>query len=153
MYDAISQLGIEIGFGLASKTKRVGVFSVARYRLSGLVDPCEVVYSCCKVMLHESAHMFGLKHCVYYRCLMNGAMSAEEEAKKPICMATDVRVDMCPVCMRKLQNALGFDFETYLQALGQLICEAPLPQLAKDAEWYRTVVGEIESREKKPKQL
>jgi len=30
-------------------------------------------------MLHEIGHMFGLKHCVYYECLMNGIMSVEEQ--------------------------------------------------------------------------
>jgi len=36
-----------------------------------------------KIVTHEFCHMFGMRHCVYYHCLMNGAMEAEEEDKKP----------------------------------------------------------------------
>ena len=32
-----------------------------------------VTRSCCKVMCHEIGHMFGLPHCIYHECLMNGA--------------------------------------------------------------------------------
>ena len=82
-----------VGFGLASKIKRVGVFSIARYTLHGLTDPNQIAYNCCKVMVHESAHMFGLKHCLYYRCVMNGALSAAEEEKKPLCNFVRINSD------------------------------------------------------------
>lgn len=26
----------------------------------------------CSTMVHEIGHMFGLKHCIYYECTMNG---------------------------------------------------------------------------------
>jgi len=29
-------------------------------------------------MAHELGHMFGLTHCVYYNCLMNGSMNGKE---------------------------------------------------------------------------
>ena len=27
----------------------------------------------CKVLAHEACHMFGIEHCVWFRCLMNGS--------------------------------------------------------------------------------
>ena len=37
-----------------------------------------VTYRACKVMVHEVCHMFGIKHCVYFHCLMNGSNHDEE---------------------------------------------------------------------------
>ena len=53
------------------------------------------------MMSHEICHMFGIKHCVYYECLMNGSNHDEEAANKPM--------NLCPVCLRKLQSNIGFD--------------------------------------------
>jgi archaemetzincin len=45
-------------------------------------------------LTHELGHSLGLKHCVYFSCLMQGANSlGEAEARIP---------DLCPVCLRKL---------------------------------------------------
>lgn len=50
--------------------------------------------------------MFGLKHCIYYNCLMNGSNSLDESDQKPL--------EPCPVCMRKLLTAVRFNpFERY----------------------------------------
>ena len=73
-------------YGQASKTKRAGVFSFARYLIENPDYSKQfILYSVCKVMLHEICHMFGLKHCVFYQCLMNGAISPQEENQKPTC--------------------------------------------------------------------
>jgi len=55
---------------------------------------------CAKVMTHETGHIFGIKHCIYYNCLMNGANHLEEFDKKPL--------HLCPVCLRKLHISIGF---------------------------------------------
>lgn len=52
-------------------------------------------------MIHEIGHMFGIRHCIFFKCLMNGSMSLEEGTKKPL--------EFCPVCIRKLQSNVGFD--------------------------------------------
>ena len=45
-------------------------------------------------MTHELGHTFGLNHCVYFSCLMQGFNSLEEAQKRI--------PDLCPVCLRKL---------------------------------------------------
>jgi archaemetzincin len=71
-----------------------GVFSFARYHNSfdlkgkfpnynGVDDFSEVTFRSAKVLLHEIGHLFNLKHCKYYRCLMNGSNSLEESERKP----------------------------------------------------------------------
>jgi len=55
----------------------------------------------CKVLAHEIGHIFGIKHCIYYQCLMNGSNHMTESDGKPIYY--------CPIDLRKLQEALKFD--------------------------------------------
>ena len=45
--------------------------------------------------------MFGIRHCVYFNCLMNGSNHLEESDRRPL--------HLCPVDLRKLQWTLGFD--------------------------------------------
>jgi len=44
--------------------------------------------------LHEATHALSLRHCVFYRCLMNGALSRSETDARPL--------QLCPVCRSKL---------------------------------------------------
>jgi archaemetzincin len=45
--------------------------------------------------------MFGLKHCIYFNCVLNGSNSLAE---------TDAQtLQLCPICLRKLQHSTGFD--------------------------------------------
>ena len=57
--------------------------------------------SCVKVLLHELSHLFGLKHCIYYICLMNGVNNETEMDRQPLYL--------CPVCLHKLYSTLKFD--------------------------------------------
>lgn len=86
-------------FGLAKGQK--GVFSFARYLDPGVEDLDALFHRSAKVMCHEVGHMFGLKHCIYFKCLMNGSNSAEEASKKPVLL--------CPICLKKLNSVLPFD--------------------------------------------
>ena len=72
-------------FGWASYTAGVGTFSFKRYDPSfdGTEDEHDnpeqsLLMYACHVMAHEIGHMFGLYHCIYYECLMNGINSADE---------------------------------------------------------------------------
>ena len=57
-------------------------------------------------MIHEIGHMFGLKHCIYYKCIMNGSNNLAENLQKSS--------NLCAICLRKLQLNIGFSiFERY----------------------------------------
>ncbi|XP_033758842.1 archaemetzincin-2-like [Pecten maximus] len=100
-------------FGLAQMKSGCGVYSLARY-LSNFGDQPTTVYEAesekgsnsimkraCKTMCHEIGHMFGLSHCVYFSCIMNGSNHLEESDKRSIFL--------CPVCLRKLHFICQFD--------------------------------------------
>lgn len=94
-------------FGQATFSDRVGVYSFARF------DPAfwrrdrtpeerpRMLRRTCQLIAHETGHMFGIRHCVYYRCVMNGSNSQDESDATPL--------TPCPVCMRKLHWSIGFN--------------------------------------------
>lgn len=73
-------------FGLANVMTQVGIFSFCRYDPSFNEDPVDseadaenlILFRACKVMTHEIGHMFGIRHCIYYECGMNGSNHIEE---------------------------------------------------------------------------
>lgn len=90
-------LRLNFVFGLAMLTQRAGIYSVHRYGR----EPKLLLRRTFKLAAHEIGHMFGLKHCVFYKCTMNGTNSLHEMARQPL--------HLCPVCHRKLQWNLRFD--------------------------------------------
>ena len=87
-------------FGQASLTERVGVWSINRFGDPAKEKPLFVSRTL-KVAGHETGHMFGLHHCSAYACVMNGSNSLPESDSQPL--------ELCPVCLRKLQWNVGFD--------------------------------------------
>ncbi|MGM0558488.1 MAG: archaemetzincin [Myxococcota bacterium] len=63
-----------------------------------------------KIVLHELGHTFGIRHCQHYKCIMNGSNSLRETDEAPL--------HMCPVDLRKLQHAVGFDIDQRYRELG-----------------------------------
>ncbi len=94
-------------FGQASLRERVGVYSFARYDPAFYGDKRGKDYEklilrrSCKVLVHETGHMFGLQHCIFFRCVMNGSNHLKESDSRPLYL--------CPVCLRKLHHSVGFD--------------------------------------------
>jgi len=94
-------------FGQASLRERVGVYSFARYdpafygQKRGKDYEKILLRRSCKVLAHETGHMFGLKHCIYFKCALNGSNHLKESDSRPM--------HLCPVCLRKLQYGIGFD--------------------------------------------
>lgn len=93
-------------FGEASLRDRVGVYSFARYdpQFYGLNTSNRdylILRRSCKVLAHETSHMFGIQHCIYFNCLMNGSNHLEESDRRPL--------HLCPVDLRKLHYSIGFD--------------------------------------------
>lgn len=85
-------------FGLASFEGRTGVHSVARLDSP---DPMVRLRRVLVVAGHEAGHAFGLRHCIYRRCLMNGFNNLGElDRKSPA---------LCPICLRKLAWGAGVD--------------------------------------------
>ena len=64
--------------------------------------------------------MFGIGHCVSFACNMNGSNSLEESDRQPM--------HLCPVCLRKLHLALGFDPAARYEALEAEYHRLGLPQ-------------------------
>lgn len=88
-------------FGQASLSKRVGVWSLARY---GEMDKENGTFTrflrrTIKTAVHETGHMFSIKHCTLYECLMCGSNSMEESDARPL--------KLCPQCLPKVSHATG----------------------------------------------
>jgi len=117
-------------FGQASLNERVGVYSFARYdpafygELRGKDYPALLLRRSMKVLTHETGHMFGLTHCVYFNCVMNGSNHLQESDRRPL--------HLCPVCLRKLQFSVGFDVVKRYEALAQFDRQAGLED---EAAW------------------
>src|SRR5438270_11193589 len=118
-------------FGEASLKDRVGVYSFARYdpRFFG-EDASDraalVLRRSCKVLAHETCHMFGIAHCIYFHCLMNGSNHMAESDTRPM--------HLCPVDLRKLHESIGFDVvERYRGLLEFYLSEGFL----EEASWLR----------------
>jgi archaemetzincin len=117
-------------FGQASVRDRVGVYSFARYDPAFYGEPRAPGYEVlllrrsCKVLAHETGHMFGLAHCTYFNCLMNGSNHLVEADRRPL--------HLCPVCLRKLQSSIGFDVLQRYSAL-EGICR--VNGFTDEADW------------------
>lgn len=124
-------------FGQASLSSGVGIFSFARYgkdfytsKYEGSVKvPQRTVSSdysifdnyyipeitsvlllrSCKTLTHEIGHILGLRHCQWLACLMQGSNHLEESDRRPL--------NVCPICLRKLQSAIGFNIVERYKAL------------------------------------
>jgi archaemetzincin len=107
MTDLYPQPSWNFVFGMASIRERVGVFSFTRYdpafygQKRGPDFKQLMLRRSCKVLTHESGHMFGLLHCVHYECGMSGSNHLDESDSRPI--------HLCPVCLRKLMHSVKFD--------------------------------------------
>jgi predicted Zn-dependent protease len=62
-----------------------------------------------KLLIHEMCHVYGIDHCIFYHCLMNGTAHLVEDFSSPC--------HICGVCLRKLQFRLGFDVKDRYQNL------------------------------------
>ena len=93
-----SSKGFGFLFGEADLDKGVGVFSFARYADDVQPSSSRFFRRCAMVLCHEATHLFGVRHCVYASCIMNGSNHLEESESRPFAA--------CPVDLRKLQVTL-----------------------------------------------
>jgi len=125
-------------FGQASLRDRVGVFSFARY-LPERGSPDEaskrlLLRRSLRVLAHETGHMLGIHHCIWYRCLMNGSNHLAESDSQPL--------HLCPVDLRKLHRSAAFDPLARYRRLAKLHEEA---ENAAEARWLRGRIARIEA--------
>jgi archaemetzincin len=108
-------------FGQASLHEGVGVFSFARYdpafygQQRGSDHESVLLRRSCKVLVHETGHMFGVSHCVFFACVMNGSNHLGESDSRPF--------HLCPVCLRKLQWSVKWDLVKRDESLAALYHE------------------------------
>lgn len=79
-------------FGQASLENRVGVWSL--FRLDDQANFDTFLRRMMKISVHEIGHMFSMRHCTKYECVMSGSNHAGETDRRP--------VDACPECMAKI---------------------------------------------------
>ncbi|CAF0985336.1 unnamed protein product [Adineta ricciae] len=117
--------------GLARGNSRVAVFSLYRY------DPhlsfnesdwfsCKVktasksekemakrrkllLLRACRLLTHEICHLFGIAHCIFYSCLINGSGHLDEDFSQSLLE--------CPVDLRKLHSLIQFDIRDRYEQL------------------------------------
>ena len=105
MTDLTPGKGWNFVYGQASLMNGVGVFSFARYsanfwrgesaqRPLTLLEHAHLLQKSCKTMAHEVTHILGLRHCIYFSCIMNGN-NGDEHAP----------LQLCPICLRKVHDA------------------------------------------------
>lgn len=130
MEDLYPQSSWNFCFGHVSLVHCVGIFSFARYDPAFFGGERELNYQrilfwrSCKVLTHEIAHMFGLSHCIFFKCVLNGSNHLEESDARPM--------HLCPVCLRKLHFSIQFDV---LDRYRQLLRFYQTEGFEKEAQW------------------
>ena len=90
-------------FGLSSLTNRIGVWSIYR---NGNPEVNENMYKQCmrrtiSTAIHQTGHIFGIKHCIAYECVMSQRDNIEQK---------DLRgLHFCPSCQQKLNWSMKSD--------------------------------------------
>ena len=92
-----------------------------------------------KVMLHEVGHLFNLKHCVYFNCIMNGAKDYEESLNSWF--------EFCPVCLRKLNINLEFDVKERFKNIIEGLTKLSTNLYKKEINWFKRRSENIEKIE------
>lgn len=119
-------------FGTASIKNRAGVFSFARFDPAFYDDPRPdnvetlILRRSCHTLAHEISHIFGMQHCIYYSCAVNGSNNLDENDSRPM--------QLCPVCLRKLHAIVGFDPIERDRSLLEVYQRL---QLQKEADWVQ----------------
>lgn len=135
--------------GMAAGGSKVAVFSFARYQprfqfsrefwftwraVRTKADPKVILRRSIKLLVHELAHLFGIGHCVYFDCCMNGSGHLEEDFRQAMFL--------CPVDLKKLKVRLGPACD--LGKRYQLLCELYRANgLLPEAEWITHRIEQV----------
>lgn len=118
------------GFGYGTHRDRLAVMSFARLdpqptgELHGIEAEDRIRQRAYKLLAHETAHTFGLRHCDHHACVMNGMADEIELDETPL--------HLCAVCLHKLIHATGLDPVARYRALARWYGEF---ELEDEATW------------------
>ena len=115
--DAVCRMGVTMAdlypddkwnyvFGQAYLTRRVAVYSLVRFfpefwrEQATPASARRALTRSLATLTHEIGHMFGMQHCIYFKCNLNGSNSLDEADRQPL--------HLCPICLRKIQWNTGF---------------------------------------------
>ncbi len=118
-------------FGYVMYNQRVGVWSLARNGNPN--DPEQaltMLRRTLRIASHEVGHMFSLRHCIAYKCNMNGVNSLEEADQTPLYL--------CPECLKKLNYATKVNYTVRWRALEKFYSQN---KLTEEAAFMRRCLG------------
>lgn len=92
-----------------NKKRKIGASTPSSFASLSTKSQSEYIRRAGKLIVHEICHVYGIDHCVYYNCIMNGTGHLVEDFSAPS--------HLCPVCLRKLQFRLGFNVEERYERL------------------------------------
>ncbi|XP_062509192.1 archaemetzincin-2-like isoform X2 [Corticium candelabrum] len=94
--------------GHAMCTTGCAVISVGRYASDNpreevmIMKLKNMIWRLARVVTHETCHLLGMGHCYGYVCAMNQSTTVLEAESQPLVL--------CPLCLRKLQHVLRFQY-------------------------------------------
>lgn len=89
----------------------------------------------CQTASHELGHCFGMDHCVYYACVMQGTASLAEDVRQP--------PYLCPVDLAKVLRATGANERERYEAI-LAFCKGwrETPMFIGLGAWIEAMIGE-----------
>lgn len=135
--DLFPEKGWSYIFGQANLQKRIGVWSL--YRL-GNPEKSEADYKLflartLKIAMHETGHMFSMRHCAKYECLMSGTNHLGETDRRPL--------DVCPECMAKIAWAMNCEPAKRYANLAKFCEKQGLTEMSKEFRAKEKAVRQI----------
>ncbi len=128
--DLYSDDSMNFVFGQASFEKGVGVWSLDR--LDDNTSAANFLIRTLKIAAHETGHMFSMRHCTKYECLMSGTNHLAETDRRPL--------DACPECTAKICWLSNVSFADRYERLAKLAAGIGLPEMAHEFEKKRRSV-------------
>lgn len=140
MEDIYSEPDDNFVYGIASINDKIGIYSFAR------LDPLFpnipkdksvsedenrlILKRSISIFIHEIYHLFGLQHCIYYLCLMNGAEHEDEMDKQPLYL--------CPICLRKSYELFGKEKKNFniKEIYTNILNWCKKLQFQEEIQWY-----------------
>lgn len=89
----------------------------------------QMIWRLLRVTSHEVCHVFGMAHCSYFTCAMNESKSILQAENQPLFL--------CPVCLRKLQKAVGFNVIERYRALSSFLNSITYSDLSNKVDFQK----------------